>query len=386
MKFGKKIEELVQKIENASPEQKSQAIMDSVQELVAQENASLIAEYQTAANEVQANKENAKQYGLRTLTKEEKGFYSLIQSPKQLAGAYDSETDNEKLIPTTITNHVFESLKKDFPLFKHVNWSPAGLKKWILGNKSGKAVWGDLDAKIVSQIKASLEEINLDVNKLSAFAFIPKALFDLGHEWVDKFLRESLILSIEEGLEEGIIKGRGKSEKEPVGLKKSLVGVVDGVYKDRTPIAVNSFSVADLAPAATVLTKGGTEKLSKLVMIVNPLDSITKVAAASTILTTNGDHKKVFPYDIEVIESEFVSENEAILYLSKTYTAGINRMGIAKSEHAQFLEDNIVYKAVAYGNGRLQYDHQAVVLDITNLQPLALNVNVINVADLAPGV
>ena len=61
-------------------------------------------------------------------------------------------------------------------------------------------------------------------------------------------------------------------------------------------------------------------------------------------------------------------------------------MGIDTSEHAQFLDDNIVYKTVAYGNGRLAKDYNAVLLDITNLEPLALNVKVTNFDENVAGV
>ena len=386
MKFNKNIQDFVQRIEDAGTEDKAKVIMESVQALVAQENASLIAEYQESAIQVQANSDNAKKYGLRQLTKEDREFYQLIRNPRQLKGAFDGETDNEKLIPTTITNYIFEDLKREHPLFKHINWAPAGLKKWIMGDVVGKAVWGNLDDKITAEITGALESINLDVNKLSAFAFIPKALFDIGEEWVDKFLREALKGTIEDGLEEGIVAGRGREHQEPVGLKKSLVGVLDGVYTDRVAVAVNDFSVEQLGPVVKTLTFNGTKKLKPLILLVNPLDALTKVMAASQILTVNGDYKTVFPYPIEVIASEYVNENEAILYTSKTYTAGVTRMGIDTSEHAQFLDDNIVYKTVAYGNGRLAKDYNAVLLDITNLEPLALNFKVTNFDENVAGV
>lgn len=386
MKFKKDINSMIKSIEEASTEEKAQVIMESVQELVAQENAELIAEYQAAALEVSANAENTKKYGLRQLSKEDREFYELMKNPRQLAGAFDAETDNEKLIPTTITNFVLEDLKKEYPLFNHINWAPAGLNKWFFGEMTGKAVWGTLDAKVTAQIKGQLDGIDLDVNKLSAFAFIPKALFDIGFEWVDKFLREALKVAMQDGLEEGIVAGKGKASQEPVGLKKSLVGVVDGVYKDRTPVAITNFGIAQLGTAVKTLTNQGKKKLKPLVLIVNPLDALTKVADASKVFTANGDYKTVFPYPIEVIASEYVNENEAILYTSKTYTAGVTRMGIDTSEHAQFLDDNIVYKTVAYGNGRLHKDYNAVLLDITNLEPLALNVKVTNFDENVKGV
>ena len=53
---------------------------------------------------------------------------------------------------------------------------------------------------------------------------------------------------------------------------------------------------------------------------------------------------------------------------------GASKQTIEYSDQYQFLEDNRVYKVVTYANGRLVKENQAVLLDISDLEPLAFNV------------
>jgi HK97 family phage major capsid protein len=371
---GLNIEELVQSLNDAPAEEKSAKIIEAIQLAVNESKKEIVERYQREFAEVQANKDNFAKYGLRNLNSEEKSFIDKLKDPKQLA--VFSTNDQDELIPTSITNYVFEDLRQEHPFLKYVKFTPAGVKKWILSEASGKAKWGKIDAKIIDEITAALSEIDMDANKLSAFAFIPKGILDLGYEWIERYIREVLLEVNEDGLEEGFIAGDGKNA--PIGLLKKLSGAVDGVYPDRTANVIEDFSVKSLGEHFLTLTNNGKRKVGKVLMIVNPADAYTKVAEASTYLNASGEFKKVFPFAIEVVESVHVPVNKAILYIPYTYVGGISRMGISFSDQYQFLEDNRVYKIVTYGNGRLVHENQAVVLDITNVKPLSFNVKVVS--------
>lgn len=371
---GLNLEALVQELNDAPAEEKSAKIVDAIQKAVNESKKEIVERYQREFVEVQANKDNFAKYGLRNLNTEEKSFIDKLKDPKQLA--VFSTNDQDELIPTSITNYVFEDLRQEHPFLKYVKFTPAGVKKWILSEASGKAKWGKIDAKIVDEITAALSEIDMDANKLSAFAFIPKGILDLGYEWIERYIREVLLEVNEDGLEEGFIAGNGKNA--PIGLLKKLSGATDGVYPDRTANVIEDFSIKSLGEHFYTLTNNGKRKVGKVLMLVNPADAYTKVAEASTYLNASGEFKKVFPFAIEVIESVHVPVNKAILYIPNTYVGGISRMGISFSDQYQFLEDNRVYKIVTYGNGRLVHENQAVVLDITNVKPLSFNVKVVS--------
>ena len=87
--------------------------------------------------------------------------------------------------------------------------------------------------------------------------------------------------------------------------------------------------------------------------------------------------QKVFPYDIEVIQSVHVHKTK-LFFIYLTLCWRVSKQGISFSDHYQFLEDNRVYKVVTYGNGRLVKENQAVVLDITNVKPMAFNAKVVS--------
>lgn len=375
MKLGINKEELVQRLNSANTEDKSQAIVDVINDMVASQTSEIEARYQVMAAEVQADAENRKKYGLRTLSQTEKAWLQRITDTKQLTAAFPT-ADHQDLIPETVVNFVFEDLKQAHPILSRVSWSPAGVKKWLLSEKSGVATWGALDAAITSAITADISTLDIMANKLSAYAFIPNGLIDLGYEFVERYVREVLAEVAADGLEKGVIVGTGKDQ--PIGLVKKLSGAVDGVYPDRVAVAINDFSATSLGTHMATLSNNGERVVGKVLLIVNPIDDFTLVAPASIYRTSEGDFRKSFPFDIEVVQSVHVPSKKGILYIPKAYQLGATEMGLSYSDHYQFLEDGRTYKVRTYGNGRLVHENQAVVLDITNLAALPLNVNVVN--------
>lgn len=59
-------------------------------------------------------------------------------------------------------------------------------------------------------------------------------------------------------------------------------------------------------------------------------------------------------------------------------------MGIDTSDHYKFLDHARTYKVVSYGNGRLKEENMAAYLDISEVKPLAFNVQM-NTEDTTPG-
>ncbi|WP_159639104.1 phage major capsid protein [Erysipelothrix anatis] len=357
---------LVQKIQEASMEGKSEAIVQAMQALLDDAMSEQVTRYQEMASDVQANAAMAEKYGLRQLSSEEKDYYQKITT-----GAYSTEQDN--LLPKTVLTYLYEDLKKSRPLFAHIDWAPAGLKKWIVGEKVGKSTWGALDSKITEEIKAELSTIDLEAHKLSAFSLVPLGVIELGFEWVDLFIRESLLEANEEGLEEGFIAGNGKDS--PIGMLKDLDGsVTGGVYPDKPAVKLTDFTPAGLAEVVKSLSDDGKRTISKMILVVNASDQYTKIAPATVFLTATGEYRRVMPYDIEIIPSVAVPSGKAILTLPKAYTAGINRMGISTSDDFNFLDHLRTHKIVTYGNGIIKKNNMAVVLDITDIKPVAFNV------------
>lgn len=368
MKFNeKKIEDLVKELNDAPAEQKSQKIIETVQSIIDESYAETIAQYQKEFEEYSANKESDAKFGLRSLTEAEKQWIDRAIKQEDTSSLKGKEID---YLPETTVSYIFEDLKTAHPLFQYIDWAPAGVQKWFLSERSGKATWGKLTRAIIDKIEAELETLDLEVNSLSAFMFVPRAIINMGYKWIDKFVRTVLLEVNEEGIESGIIAGNGKDA--PIGLLKDLKGSVqEGVYSDKTPV-----EITDLGPDSfgtkvlPTLNRDGKRNVDTIIIIANQNELDTKIYKATHVLGFNGymkaDNYKNFIY----VASPEVPENKAIAYIPNKYTAGISRMGIDYSDHYKFLEQLRTYAVLTYGNGRLKSNDDAVVLDISKLEAL----------------
>ena len=365
------IEKIKEKLENAPSEEKSQAIVEAIQEVMEQEYSGVISQYQKEFEEYNASKENDKKFGLRTLTEKEKQWIDRAIKQEDTSSLKGNEID---YLPETTVDYIFEDLKTAHPLFAFIKWAPAGVQKWFLSERSGKATWGKLTRAIVDQIEAELKDFQIDANSLSAFMFVPKAIIALGYKWIDKFVRTILLEVNEEGLEEGIVAGNGKDA--PIGLLKDLEGSVQqGVYPDKTPVKVTDLGPDDFGEKVLpTLSRKGKRNVSTIVIIANQKEQDTTIYKATHVLGFNGyvlaDNYK----DFKFVASPAVPDGKAIAYIPNKYVAGISRMGIDYSDHYKFLEQLRTYTVVTYGNGRLISNDDAVVLDISELKPLVPSV------------
>lgn len=364
---NKTIEKIKEKLEKAPSEEKAQAIVDAIQEVMEQEYSETIGQYQKDFEEYNASKENDKKFGLRSLTEKEKQWIDRAIKQEDTSSITGKEID---YLPETTVDYIFEDLKVAHPLFEYIQWAPAGVQKWFISERSGKATWGKLTRTIIDQIEAGIDNLPLDVNSLSAFMFVPKAIITLGYKWIDKFVRTVLLEVNEEGIEEGIIAGNGKNA--PIGLLKDLKGSVqEGVYPDKqavkiTDLGPDSFGVQVLP----TLDRNGKRNVSTIVIIANQKELDSTIFKATHVLGFGGyvlaDNYKDFKY----VASPNVPDGKAIALLPNKYVAGISRMGIDFSDHYKFLEQLRTYTVLTYGNGRLIANDDAVVLDISELKPL----------------
>lgn len=368
MKFNeKKIEDLIKELNEAPAEQKSEKIIEAIQSIVDEQYSGVISQYQKEFEEYSATKENDAKFGLRTLTEKEKQWIDRAIKQEDTSNLTGKEID---YLPETTVSYIFEDLKTAHPLFQYIDWAPAGVQKWFLSERSGKATWGKLTRAIIDKIEAGIDSLDLEVNSLSAFMFVPRAIINMGYKWIDRFVRTVLLEVNEEGIETGIVAGDGK--ESPIGLLKDLEGaVVSGKYPDKTPVAITDFGPdsfgKDVLPT---LNRNGKRTVDTIVIIANQNEIDTKIYKATHVLGFNGyvkaDNYKKFVY----VACPDVPENKAIAYIPKKYVAGISRMGIDFSDHYKFLEQLRTYSILTYGNGRLKSNDDAVVLDITNLKEL----------------
>lgn len=338
-------------------------------------------EYDTRMGEMQQEMDSRilAARGVRQLTAKERDYFQKVISAMKSEDPKQALANVDVVMPETVIDSVFEDLSTNHPLLSAINFIPATGRVRLLVNTNGhqEALWGELCDEIVRELLAGFKEVDSGLMKLTAFLPVCKASLDLGPEWLDRFVRETLYEALAAGLEVGIAVGTGN--KMPIGMNRQVgdgVSVKGGVYPEKTKISVTDLSpdtVGNLLSLLAVDTNGKSRTVRDVLFIVNPQDYYQKVMPATTFLTPNGTYvNDVMPYPMKVIPSGALDRGNAILGLGYRYFAavGTDKAGrIEYSDHYQFLEDNRVYLIKAYANGRAKDDNAFLYLDISGLRP-----------------
>ncbi|EGC8431291.1 phage major capsid protein [Listeria monocytogenes] len=343
--------------------------------------------------ELQESKDAAvlAQRGYRQLTTKETKWYQKViealksNNPKQAFTAIIGSDNEEDLMPTTIIEDVYKHLREEHPLLKAINFQYVGyITKWVLNDHSAQnAVWGKITEEIVKEITSSFKVVDIDQNKLSAYAIIEIGMLDLGPTFLDGYIRAVLAEAIFAGLEEAIVAGTGVNM--PIGLKKDIH---EGVsyssstgYPDKEKLAVKSFAPAEygaLVAKMAVTENGNRRKFTEVGLICNMVDYLTKVMPATTVLNAEAKYvNNLFPFPTTVYISNELEDGDAILFLKDEYFMGMggSKNGVIEySDEYKFLEDQRVFKVKQYGAGRAFDNTSALYLDISGVSPAFITV------------
>lgn len=341
------------------------------------------------------------QRGVRQLTADETKFYNALSEAYKSNKPQQALTDLDVVMPETIIDDVFTDLETNHPLLAAIDFKfGVGLTSWLLNkNPNQLATWSPLCAEIVKELTSGFREINLTQNKLSAFLPACKAMLDLGPQWLDRYVRAVLAEALALGLEYGILNGRGQVAgsgenpdiAEPIGARKNLAGTISPTtgYPDKTKEVVTSLDAVSYGALAAKLATGENGKIrtvTDLILVVNPIDYLTKIMPATTIRTPEGRYvNNVLPMPTQIVQSTQVAQGEAIFGIASQYImiSGSGKSGkIDYSDHYQFLEDNRVYLTKFYGHGQPKDNNSFLLLDISGLQPLVQQVYVTNLEDV----
>lgn len=325
--------------------------------------------------------------GVRQLTAEETKFYEdFIASARQ--NAQTVITNITSALPQTVIDSVMDDMRAAYPLLDMIGFTNTGAAvKWVLNAQGAQtATWGELNSAITKDLEGAIQVVDMVQCKLSAYMYATQDMLALGPKWVDRYVRAILADALAAGLEVGIVDGNGKSC--PIGMTRDFAGSFD----PSTGYArKSSTTVATLDPAtygtllSTLATDGNTGKnraVSRVVLVVNPVDYFTKVMPATTLLTPMGSYiGNVLPFPTDIIQSVGVPSGHAVLGIAKKYFMGVGSGRGGKLEYSddfKFIDDLRTYKIKFYGMGR-PYDINAFLyLDISNLVPVFPTVNTVN--------
>lgn len=326
--------------------------------------------------------------GIHQLTQKEEKFYQAWIEAAKSSNPKQSFADLDKALPFTVIDNVMEDLKANHPLLDKIDFQNMTAVKKMLYNKQGKqlAVWGAISSAISEELSGAIGEVDITVNKLSAFMPISKDMLEVGPQWLDAYVRAVLAEAVAYGLEKGIIKGTGHNE--PIGMIRDIH---DGVtvntstgYPAKTTVVVTELSdivlgslYASLATDPIDSTKARNINFNDVIFICNPFDYFRKVIpclnarkrldAAAGITTNTFDINNVIP-------SCEIDEGQAVFGLASKYKMGLGSESskggkIQYSDEYKFLDDQRYYLVKLTGNGRAASDKDFILLDISGLMP-----------------
>ena len=379
-------EALRQALQQAAVSGDTGAFSSALDEMMQRLCLDVQAEYEHRFDELQQELDSRilAQRGVHQLTAEERTYYQRLGEAMKATNPQQAVTGLDVALPKTVIDSVFEELQTAHPLLSRINFRATGGAVEIMVNTNGyeEAAWGDLCDDIVKELTAGIKKIPATLLKLSAFLPVCKAMLDLGPEWLDNFVRQTLYEALSNGLEAGIVTGDGN--KKTIGMNRQVgdnVVVTGGAYPEKAAIKVTDLSPATVGNLLSIMAadpNGKPRRVRDVIFLVNPQDYLQKVMPATTLMSPDGTYRNdVMPYPMEVIQTAALPRGKAIMGLAYRYLAmaGTSPEGrIEYSDHYRFLEDERVYLIKAYANGMPLDNNAFLVLDISGIQPATYKV------------
>lgn len=361
------IETLKAAFESTDSAQVAEAIVNSYE--------ANIAQFQTLVNDIsreakRANEENWDQQtlnarGVRTLTKDEKKFYNAAIEVQSFDGV-------AALVPPTVFDRIFEDLATEHPLLSLINIQTTGAATSWITRKEGAttAYWGDVCDEIKEMLDHGFETIDMGMFKLSGFLVVCKAMFELGPEWLDRYVRAFLTEVIATELENVVVSGDGN--KKPIGMIRDLDGSVTlGVYPEKTAKPLIDFSPATIGQEILApTTKNGTRRYTGVTIIVNPLTYAVKFFALGAKQKDDG----TWTYDnfsvpgLTIVQTPAMPLDKLVVGKPKDYFMGVGAAArLQSSDEVRMIEDQRLYLVRQLANGRPLDNDSFQVFDILDM-------------------
>ncbi len=324
--------------------------------------------------------------GLRKLTSEETEWYQKFIGAVK-TGSKQEIANLTSAMPITIIDRVISDMQKRHEMLSAIDITDAaGAQKLVMNGvqmASKLGGWGKITGAIANELQGAVKMIDVTVAKYTAYFIIPKDFvkfnFTFAPMWVDQYIRIILSESVAFGLEKTIVSGDGKDQF--IGMTKDVSTATDGVYAQKTPVAIKNFDDDYLEVIAGLAKDGNGDDrdVPEVLMIVNPQDYIKKIRRFQhTLIYGTGEIDLInVTYPTKVVKSSMMPEGKASVGIAENYFAAINggTSGIIEFDDSnQFLEDNRVYTTRVYGNGRPIDNTSFAYLDISGIEAPALPV------------
>lgn len=326
--------------------------------------AEAAANVTTANQQYQDNQILMNRGARKPLTSAERKYFNAVIEKKGWEGL-------NEVFPVTIVEDVLTQIEREHPILSKIDMVPVdGIMKFITAKPGAQtAFWGDICEDIRQVILDGFEVKDLTAFKLSGFVVMCKGMIELGPEWLATYITRSLYEIMSTSLEMAVVDGTGTGDKMPIGMTKSLYGVVDGVYQDKEAVALTDFSAKSLGGIRAALAEAKADN-GQVSVLVNPVTYWVKMFPSLAVQTSDGKWVlSNMPTGEEIITSHAVPEGKAIFGNLKNYFLGVaGAVRIDKYEQTLAIEDLDLYIAKLYGNGSPKSANAFFVADLTNVE------------------
>lgn len=312
---------------------------------------------------------------------ETKTFIEQVRAMGQNRGV----TKVELTIPNDIVDVIRDNLHKYSKLIGYVNVKsvPGKSRQTVIGTPP-EAIWTEMTAAI-NELSLSFAQIEVDGYKVSGYIAIANAYLEDSDIDLAAEIVEALTQGIGLAIDKAILYGTGT--KMPVGIvtrlaqssKPSTWGDNEPTWSDlhtSNIIKMDCSSYKDAQFFAALIKNLGVIKANYAAATEKfwCMNEKTKTEILSRSVTFNsagaivaGVNEDMPIIGGKIIEMPFMSDGDIVGgYGSLYYLAERAGMSIASSEHAKFLDDQMVYRATARYDGRPVFGEGFVAVNINN--------------------
>ena len=321
--------------------------------------------------------------GARPLTSAENAYYNAVIAACKSSDPKNAIAGITVAMPQTIVEQVIGTIKSSHPLLDRLNFvNTTYLTSFIINAQGAQtAAWGAIGSKVTQELSGSLKKVDVTMLKLSAYMALPLDYLDLGPNWLNDYIVETLAEAIALALENAVVDGDGNGK--PIGMTRDIsssASVVGNVQPRQTATKLTDLKPASLGGLVKLLARDPADPtkarpVTDLVFLVNPFTYWEKIFPATCYRRPDGSWiRDVLPIPADIFQTAALDATHAVLGIPSRYFVGLGLTGkdglLTYSDEAHFVEDERLYKTKLQGNGRPMDEYAFLYLDLSAFEPV----------------
>ena len=358
------IEELEKEISDKKEEEK--ALQDEISELekeLADLEENEPAGGSTGGEERKMSKQVEKRMQVEAMSiresmdiKEVRSFYEGVASAiKEKRGL----TGTDATIPTIVVDRITNKIGDYSVLVNEVEYLPLpGKGRVVIDGAIPEAIWTEMTGAL-SELSDGFEPIDIDGFSLGGFVPIPNSTIEDSLVALATFTEDRIAKAIAKSLDKAILHGEGATDKQPDGIIPQL----DADHK-----VTSDGSLADILSHLGVVDTDGTG--GEVIYVLNRVTYYSRIltqmiATTSDGKTVTGNVNQPNIVGVRAVLSAHMANNQILAGDFKQYLlAERAAVRLESSKDVKFIEDQTVFKGVGRYDGKPVRNEAFVLIEI----------------------